>query len=108
MERVERAAILSSGDAACARAGRDGTPGLVESQKVVVAEIPKSERPPTVIRVSVFRQGGHDYADVRIYRLGRSGAYPTRVGLPIHRDLLPNVLAGLRQAADALVAHGPG
>jgi hypothetical protein len=61
-----------------------------------------------VLRVSVFRQGGHDYADVRIYRLGRSGAYPTRVGLPIHRDLLPNVLAGLRQAADALVAHGPG
>jgi hypothetical protein len=55
-----------------------------------------------VIRVSVFRQGGHDYADVRLYRLGRGGACPTRVGLPIHRDLLPDVLAALRQAADAL------
>jgi hypothetical protein len=44
--------------------------------------------------------------DVRLYRLGRGGAYPTRVGLPINRDLLPAVLAGLRQAADAL-ADGP-
>ena len=83
-------------------------PRLVEAHKVVVAEIPKRERPPTVLRVSVFRQGGHDYADVRIYRLGRGGAYPTRVGLPIHRDLVPDVLAGLSQAADALAAGWPG
>jgi hypothetical protein len=58
--------------------------------------------------VSVFRQSGHDYVDLRVYGLGRGGAYPTRVGLPIHRDLLPDVLAGLRQAADALAADGPG
>ena len=61
-----------------------------------------------MLRVSVFRQGGHEYVDVRLYRLGRSGAYPTRVGLPIHRDLLPDVLAGLRQAADVLAAGWPG
>ena len=61
-----------------------------------------------MIRVSVFRQGGHDYVDVRVYSLGRGGAYPTRVGLPIHRDLLPDVLAELRQAADALAAGWPG
>jgi hypothetical protein len=42
-----------------------------------------------------------------VYRLERGGAYPTRVGLPIHRDLLPDVLAGLRQAADTLAAAGP-
>ena len=80
---------------------------MIEARKTVVAEIPKRERPPTVLRVSVFRQGGHEYVDVRLYRLGRGGAYPTRVGLPIHRDLLPDVLAGLRQAADVL-ATAPG
>ena len=69
-----------------------------------MAEIPKRERPPTMIRVSVFRQGGHDYADVRLYRIGRRGAYPTRVGLPIHRGLLPDVVVGRRQPADALAA----
>jgi hypothetical protein len=58
--------------------------------------------------VSVFRQGGHEYVDGRVYRLGRGGAYPTRVGLPIHRDLLPDVLAGLSQLADVLAAGWPG
>ena len=92
--------------------GRDSTgrlrsrthwnPALVEARKVVIAEIAKSERPPTVIRVSVFRQGGHDYIDVRHYRLGRNGAYPSSVGLPIHRDLLPEVLAGLTAASARL------
>jgi hypothetical protein len=46
--------------------------------------------------------------DVRLYRLGRGGAYSTRVGLPIQRDLLPDVLAGLRQAVDALAVGWPG
>ena len=74
----------------------------------IARAIPKSQRPPTGLGVPVFRQGGHDYADVRLYRIGRSGAYPTRVGLPIHRDLLPDVLGGLHQAADVLAAGRPG
>jgi hypothetical protein len=53
--------------------------------------------------VSVIPLSG-GYADVRVYR----GGLPTRQGLVIHRDLLPDVLAGLRQAADALAADGPG
>src|SRR5262249_5866421 len=84
------------------RARTRWNPALIEARKVVVAEIPKSDRPPTVIRVSVFRERGHDYVDLRLYRLGRGGAYPSAVGLPIHRDLLPAVLAGLTAASEHL------
>jgi hypothetical protein len=54
-------------------------------------EIPKRERPPETIRVSVIPLSG-GYADLRVYR----GGPPTRQGLAIHRDLLPAVLDGLR------------
>lgn len=73
-------------------------PALIESLKVVVAEVPKRERPPETICVSLFEWNGHPYVDLRLYRAG----HPTRNGLPIHRDLLPAVLRGLGEAVRAL------
>ncbi len=70
----------------------------IEALKILVAEIPKRERPPETIRVSVFQWGASEYVDLRVYR----GGYPTRQGLVIHADLLPDVLAGLEEAAREL------
>ena len=72
-------------------------PHEVEALKRVVAEIPKRQRPPETIRVSLIPISG-GYADLRVYR----GALPTRQGLVIHRDLLPAVLRGVTMAAEAL------
>jgi hypothetical protein len=69
-------------------------PAVIEALKIVVADIPKRERPPETIRVSVIPVSG-GYADLRVYR----GGLPTRQGLVIHRDLLLEVLHSLAQAA---------
>ena len=64
---------------------------------MVVADIPKRERPPETIRISLVPIGA-GYADLRVYR----GGLPTRQGLEIHRDLMAPVLdalMGLQPAA---------
>jgi hypothetical protein len=70
---------------------------------VVVADIPKRERPPETIRVSLIPVSG-GYADLRVYR----GGLPTRQGLVIHKDLLPEVLAGLGEGREMLGQRGSG
>jgi hypothetical protein len=62
-----------------------------------VAEVPKRERPPETIRVSVIPMSG-GYVDLRVYR----GGLPTRQGLVIHRDLLPAVHGALTRAVETL------
>jgi hypothetical protein len=42
-------------------------PAVIEGLKVVVADIPKRERPPETIRISCIPVSG-GYADLRVYR----------------------------------------
>jgi Transcriptional Coactivator p15 (PC4) len=67
---------------------------LFEQLKRVILEVPKYRNRPETIRVSLLSYRGHVYVDIRVYLAGK----PTRKGIAIHRDLLPQVLAALQQA----------
>jgi starch phosphorylase len=104
--RVERPAVVAAPPAAASirvpptpthapkgKRGRLWDPATVERLKVWIADIPKRARPPEVIRVSVIPLSG-SYADLRVYR----GGFPTRLGLVLHFDLLPDVIEALQDA----------
>jgi hypothetical protein len=67
---------------------------LVEQTKRVVLDIAKYPNRPETIRVSLVPRGHHTYTDLQVYLAGN----PTRQGLVMHRDLLPQVIAALQQA----------
>jgi hypothetical protein len=106
VERVERPTVVAApppsastrppptpGRASKGKRRRLWDPETVERLKVPIADVPKRARPPEVVRVS-FIPLSRGYADVRVFR----GGLPTRQGLPIHFDLLPDVIDALRDA----------
>lgn len=69
-------------------------PPLFEQLKRVITEIPKYPNRPETIRVSLLPWHEHTYVEVRVYLAGK----PTRKGIAIHSDLLPQVVAACQQA----------
>lgn len=70
-------------------------PEEIERLKRTVMEIEPYQNKPQTIRISYFStHPGAEYVDIRVYLRGR----PTRRGLIVHRDLIPQVIAGLKQA----------
>jgi hypothetical protein len=122
--RVERPAIVAAGPASAwapirstperratgaTKGKRRGLwdPAEIERRKRLIARIPKSQRPPSEYRVATFMaDNGHTYVDLRVYK-GSAGQLPTRTGLPIHIDKLPDVIEALRDALRREAQLGP-
>lgn len=66
----------------------------VERLKRVLVDVKKHQGgKPETIRVSALPMGQHLYADIRVY----CGGHPTRQGLVVHHDLIPDVITGLQE-----------
>lgn len=67
---------------------------LVERLKRVVVDVKKHQGgKPETIRVFALPMGHHLYADIRVYLAG----HPTRQGLVVHHDLIPDVITALQE-----------
>jgi hypothetical protein len=75
---------------------------MIEQLKTVVCDIPRSPQSAETIRVSIVMRAGHRSIDLRVYLAG----HPTEHGVSLREDLVPELIAGLRDALDGL-EHTP-
>jgi hypothetical protein len=71
----------------------------MSDDNVIVASFAKNHRERIVIALGSFK--GHDTADVRVFVGDGPDAVPTRKGLTVRRELLPDLAAALVAAVKA-------
>ena len=73
----------------------------------VVSRLPRSDGQEWLIAVSKFR--GKDYASARVYYRDDKGMLkPSRHGINVHEELLPEIIKGLQAVDDLLTERAGG
>ncbi len=73
----------------------------------VVTRLPRSDGQEWLIGVVKFR--GKDYASARVYyRDDEGNLRPSKHGINVHEELLPEIIKGLQSADDLLTERASG
>ncbi|MDP6182984.1 MAG: transcriptional coactivator p15/PC4 family protein [Gammaproteobacteria bacterium] len=73
----------------------------------VVSRLPRSDGQEWLIGVVKFR--GKDYASARVYyRDDEGNLKPSKHGINVHEELLPEIIKGLQTADDLLTERADG
>ena len=74
------------------------------SGRILIAEMAKNRRER--LRVAIDTYKGHEVVDIRAFVEGPDGTpRPTRIGLTLRTALLPELVAALGKAVDAIAGH---